>query len=214
MRLHRGMRAIPSLAAALFLTVMSVGAQAQIVFHPDQSLHPGENVLMDSSSGFNVFGHTNQTNVGITFTSDENIIAPAQGQARVEAADAVGYKTVCLEITPGFAFKQLEFNVNAVDDGNITIEVFGIGPGVPVSESFTLDGAGENFFGVEALAGTAMTKVCITTDVDVIDTRQWRIGGVGPVNNIPEGSSLALLGTGLLPLASIVIKRRKAKSAK
>src|SRR6266540_6354814 len=114
MRQHRPLRAIQSLAAALFLSAIAAGSQAQITFHPHDpgALQPAENVLMDSALGFNVFGHTNTTNKAVTFTSDENILSPAQGQARVEAADEVGYKTLCIEIVPGFGFNQIEFNVN------------------------------------------------------------------------------------------------------
>ena len=196
MRVQRGMRAIQSLAIALLLTAMTAGAQAQVLFHDDpNSLQPGENVLMDSYSGFNVFGHTNQTNTGVTFTSDENIIAPAQGQARVEAEDGVGYQTLCFELAPGFGFRELEVNVNVQDsagNGNITWTVEGINDaGFPFVFNHTIDAHGENWFSFEAVGGATMTKVCFTSDVDVIDTRQWRVGGVGPLNNVPEGSSLA-----------------------
>ena len=217
MRLQRGMRAIPSLATALFLAALTAGAQAQITFHDNDpgAIQPGQNVLMDSNSGFNVFGHTNQTLTGVTFTSDEDIFPPAQGQARVEAVDG-GYTTLCFELTPGFGFRELEFDLHVAgrSDGTIKLEVFGVGPGVPVEFNTTIDANGSNWFSFEALNGTTMTKVCLTTNVDVGDTRQWRVGGVGPLNNVPEGSSLALLGTGLLPLAGIAMKRRKANSTK
>jgi hypothetical protein len=209
------MRAIPSLAAALLLGVLSSNVQAQITFHEHDpgALQPPENVLMDSSSGFNVFGHTNGSNTGVIFTSDENINAPAQGQARVEADDGA-YRTLCIELAPGFGFKSLEVDVQLAGrtDGNITFDVFGVGSsGLPMQFTSTVSANGSNWFSFETDPGVTMTKVCFTTDVDVADSRQWLLGGVGPLENVPEGSSLALLGTGLLPIAGIVIKRRRAK---
>jgi hypothetical protein len=206
------MRAVLTLAAVLFLAALGRGAQAQITFHDNDpgAIQPGENVLLDSSSAFNVFGHTNQTNTPVTFTSDENIFAPAQGQARVEAVDG-GYKSLCFELTPGFGFKELEFDAHVAgrQDGMITLEVFGVGTGVPVQFTTTLDHNGSNWFSFEALGNTTMTKVCITTTVDLVDTRQWRVGGVGPLGHVPEGSSLAMLGMGVIPVLGLAIKRRK-----
>jgi hypothetical protein len=216
MRLHEGVRAARALATALFLTALTVGAHAQITFneHAPGALQPPENVLMDSASGFNVFGHTNQTNTGVIFTSDEDIIAPAQGQARVEATDD-GYKTLCIELAPGFGFRAIEFDVNVFDragDGTIQIEVFGIGAGVPVVFNSTVDANGSNWFSLQAGAASMMTKICITTNVDIQDTRQWRLGGIGELQVVPEGSSLALLGTGLLPLIGFAIRRRRSRA--
>lgn len=210
---RRGMRAILSLAGCVSLLAIAAGAQAQLNFfsHQQGVIQPDENVLMDSSSGMNVFGHTNNSNVSVIFTSNEDIIAPAQGQARVEAADGVGYKSLCFQLATGEAFTELEFNVNVAQgepDGTITFQVFGSGAGVPSTFTSNLDANGSNFFDFQALGNTQITKVCFTTDVNVIDTRQWRVGGVGPLN-VPESSSMALLATGLVPLFGLVMKRRK-----
>ena len=214
---HRGLRAVLTLAAVLLLAVFGRGAQAQLTFHDHDpgALQPGENVLMDGQSGFNVFGHTNQTNTPVIFTSDEDIFAPAQGQARVEAVDGV-YRTLCFELAAGFGFKELEFNVNADSrtDGSITLEVFGVGTDLPFQTTTFLNANGENWFSFEAGPATTMTKVCITTNIDIKDTRQWRVGGVGPLGNVPEGSSFAMLGAGVLPVLGLVIKRRRTAKGK
>lgn len=214
---RRGLRAVSTLAAVLTLAAFGSGAQAQITFHDNDpgAIQPNENVLMDSSSGFNVFGHTNQTNTPVTFTSDEDIFPPAQGQARVEAVDG-GYKSLCFELGNGFGFKELEFDAHVAgrQDGLISLEVFGVGTGVPITFNTTLDHNGSNWFSFEALGGTTMTKVCITTTVDLVDTRQWRVGGVGPLGNVPEGSSMAMLGVGILPVLGLVIKRRRTAAGK
>jgi hypothetical protein len=214
---HRGLRAVQTLAAVLFLAAFGRGAQAQLTFHDHEpgALQPGENVLMDSNSGFNVFGHTNQTNTPVTFTSDEDIFAPAQGQARVEAVDGA-YTTLCFELASGFGFKEIEFNVNAEGrtDGSITLEVFGVGSDLPFQTTTFLNAQGENWFSFEAGPATTMTKVCITSTIPITDTRQWRVGGVGPLGNVPEGSSMAMLGVGIIPVLGLVIKRRRTAAGK
>jgi hypothetical protein len=213
------MRLLSALTAATFLTALSVGARADITFHDHLpgALQPAENVLIDSSSGFNVFGHTNTTNKNVTFTSDENLMEGAQGQANVSPVDG-GYKTLCIEIVPGWGFTEIEFNVNMGRIstgfmGNIQIDVYGVGSDLPATHFSTIDENGADWFSIETSNGTMMTKVCITTDQEMQDTRQWRVGGVAllPGDNVPEGSSIAMLGTGILPLAGFMMKRRRAK---
>jgi hypothetical protein len=222
---NRSGRAIPTLAATLFLSVIAAGSQAQINFYPHASgsLQPAENVLMDTASGFNVFGHTNNTNVGIIFTSNENLISPAQGQARVEAADAVGYKQLCIEIIPGWGFTELELNANVFDkagNGTIAFDVYVDGVANPFPFASFVNKNGANWFDFEALGTMQMTKVCFNSSVDILDTRQWRIGGVRPLGgdpppppNVPEGSSALLLGTGLLPFGAMLLTRRRANKS-
>ena len=195
-------------------------ARAQITFYVGPgALQPPENVLMDSSSGFNVYGHTNQSNEGVTFTSDENILSPSQGQARVEAADGKGYQFLAINLTdPKLGFKEIEFNLNVFKpahgqaNGTVFIDVYGLGMGVPVtSPGFAISSAGQNFFSIEAGANTWIQKVDFRTNKDVLDTRQIRMGGVGPTS-VPEGPSIAMLGVGLIPVAAVMWKRLRVKA--
>jgi hypothetical protein len=214
MRLQKGLRTASVFAAALFLGLTASGANAQItLFQSPGGIQPDENVLMDGqdpNDPTKVNAHTNQTLAGILFTSDESIFPPAQGQARVEATDG-SYQTICIEIVPGMGFTELEFNVNVLNsagDGTALIEVFGVGDVTPNTFNVDLDANGENYFGLQASPGTMMTKVCITTtDTQILDTRQWRVGGVGAL--VPEASTFAMFGVGLLPIAGLMFKRRR-----
>jgi hypothetical protein len=210
------MRAGVTLAAALFLSALTAGAQAGVtLFTSPGGIQPDENVLMigQNADPTKVDAETNQTNSGILFTSDENIFPPASGQARVEAEDG-SYRTICIEIAPQLGFLELEFNVNVLrqsGNGQMLIEVFGAGDLSPAPFLVDLDENGENYFGLQATGGAMMTKVCLTIEAgdstEIMDTRQWRIGGVGPL--VPEASTFAMFGVGLVPFAAMLIKRRR-----
>jgi hypothetical protein len=222
-------RVTPShaLALAALLSLFTIGkANAQITFHVGPgAIQPSENILVDSDDSGNavgpwhVLGHTNHTNTSVTFTNPfEKLRAPSQGQARVEAFDNLGWQFLCLNLTdPTKGFTELEFNLNVFhrggppNTGHVFIDVFGIGPGLPATGPLPLNNvissAGQNFFSLEAANGTQITKVQITTDVDVLDGRQFRIDGIAAL--VPESSSLAMLGLGGLPILGILLKRRK-----
>lgn len=209
---YRGLRAVCSLAAVLTFSAISAGARADInmLFGSQGQVPTDENVLMDSSSANQVFGHTNNTNANVIFTSDENIIAPAQGQARVEAADGVGYKSLCFEYESGIGSKTVEVNLNvaARSSGNVTWTAYDQFGNSFVFNPQAVSSQGANWFDFVATNGELITKVCLASDVDILDSRQWRVGGVGPAN-VPEGSSVALFATGIVPLVGFAIKRRK-----
>jgi hypothetical protein len=216
-----------------FLASMSVGrTNAQINFHVGPGvIQPTENILVDTDDSGNavgpwhVFGHTNTTNTAVTFTNPfEKLRAPSSGQARVEAFDNLGWQFLCLNLTdPTKGFTELEFNLNVFKpargqaSGHVFIDVFGVGPGLPATGPLPLSNiissAGQNFFSLDADPGTMITKVQITTDVDVLDGRQFRIDGIGnlptPPPVVPEASSLAMLSLGGLPVLSIILRRRK-----
>src|SRR5262249_28338438 len=150
---------------------VSVGAKADIsmVFGQQGHFATDENVNMDSASGMNVYAHTNQTLADVLFTSNENIIAPASGQARVEAADGVGYRELCMQFEPGMGAQTVEVNVNLGKrlSGNATWTAYD-----QLGNSFTfspqaIDDNGNNWFDFSAINGEFITKVCMTSDVDV-----------------------------------------------
>jgi hypothetical protein len=172
-------------------------------------------VLLNTGiTGNPIFGTTNQTQTSVRFASNENITAPANGQARIEGAD--GTLTQLTTDLPGFTFTSLILNIDANAAGSVTFTVNQL-VGAPLVATFALGAAGENFFTITAINGQRITSVLFTTDVNmaltqVSDVAQIRIGGVAPIETpIPEPASMLLLGSGLIGLASGIRKRRNGK---
>ncbi len=130
----------------------------------------------------------------INFTADENIVAPAIGQARIESADGSGFSQLLIDPVTG-TFSKLQLNIDASADGFVTFT------GVPggTSTSFALTGSGQNFF---TITGENFSTVFLTTTVDIIaDIQQIRLGtgtSVPPGDTVPEPATMALFGLGLL----------------
>ena len=70
-------------------------------------------------------------------------------------------------------------------------------------------GNGENFLTITAIHGQLMTDVAISSATDILDGRQFRIGGIQPIPvDVPEPASLAMFGAGLFAIAGLRRKRR------
>jgi len=202
-------------AAGVFVALGLAGtvpAQAQVTLTPGNNPQPDEqNVLLNKGeTGTTIFGLTNQTQTLVQFTSTtDTLTAPANGQARVEAVDTI-LNNVTVSVPDG-TFGDLIFNAfiggqPKIDDGLLSI-VAATSAG---SQTFTQAiGNGQNFFTVVANTGVRINSITLSSTTGFNDLRQVRISGVQGGQVIPEPGTLALAGTGLLPLAGAVLRKRR-----
>ena len=189
-------------------------ARADIIIATGNNPQPDENVLLNTGlSGNPIFGTTNQTGFSVRFSSNENLTAPANGQARIEGAN--GDLTQLNISLPGATFTSLILNIDAAAAGTVNFVVTEDN-GQQTAGTFALGASGENFFTITAINGQRISSVAFTTDVamtitNVDDVAQVRIGGAQPSTNpVPEPVTMVLFGTGLAGVAAKVRRRRKA----
>ncbi len=210
-------RLVFCLSVALLIGLASIGsARADIIIATGNNPQPDENVLLNTGlTGNPIFGTTNQTGLSVRFSSSESLIAPANGQARIEAADGT-LTTLTIDI-PGATFASLIVNIDAATAGSVSFVVTE-NNGQQTQGTFALGASGENFFTITAINGQRISSVAFTTTVAMVvtnvdDVAQIRIGGAQQVQQpIPEPTTMLLLGTGLFGVAAKVRQRRKSKT--
>jgi len=193
------------LPVGLFLLSGCAALNASVIFQPGN--HPGldeENVLFNQNGlivgpAFTVTGEI-ESEYLVYFISDENLLTPSLGQARVAAQDSAFRQ---LEINLGTnVFTGIIFDLNTVNStpGIAVITVTEVtGPGAiylfPVAQ-------GQNFLTITGLNGGFLESVSISSTVDVNDIRQTRISGAGE-GAVPEPGTylLCALGFGFIGLA-------------
>ena len=206
------------LLSAGMLLLFGCGAMnATIIFTVGNNPQTGEeNVLFNlpgltAGPATTVTGETQTTNFLVNFTSNENLVTPSDGQARVEGADG---DFTLLGINLGTnTFTDIIFNLNTVNAiaGIATISVTeASGPG----GSFDLPvAAGSNFLTVTVADSELITGVNISSTTQINDIRQTRISGAGggSIQSTPEPATLAMTGLGLLGLGIYGRRRRQRR---
>jgi hypothetical protein len=219
---------LKSLMTGAALGILCIGfmgsARAQVQFSTGNpgNVNGEENVLLNNGqTGFTVMGTTNTTQLGVAFTSTQQLTAPSNGQARVQASSG-NLNSVTISI-PGGTFTDLIFNAfiggsNPPPNGTLGVTVDSSNGGGLFSYSIA---NGSNFAFLLDPNGT-INAVTLTSQTGFSDLREIRISGAaltvppsGGPTATPEFGSVFSLG-GLLAAggAGIWIKRKRTGTAK
>jgi PEP-CTERM motif len=207
------------LAMALSLASQSF---AEIIITPGNSPGDEDNITFNGPGTSTVGSVVGSNNGGIdnffvSFDSSDPLQAPSSGQARVEAVD--GFFTDLTFFSSGNLFTSAIFNLNVFNPqgsdngaGTVTFVIDRVGE-LPHMEEFDVDGAGENFVTIRAENGQQITAISLTSTSPIVDIRQVRLGGVAELPSsepadIPEPTSMFLMGSGLSGLVYLARKRR------
>src|SRR4029450_6574795 len=90
METNTTLQRISSLAVAVVLLMCASEAHATAILTLGNVPQVDENILLNTGFiGDPIFGTTNQTGLSVRFDGEENLTAPANGQARIEATDGL-----------------------------------------------------------------------------------------------------------------------------
>ena len=148
--------------------------------------------------------------INFTSASGNGELLGSGGQAEITGHSGNDPLTdLTFSLAQGATFTKAIFNVDAVNDGFLTITVnYLLASGSPYEELVTIGGSGQNFFNVNADDGAVITSInLLTVDTELDSIRQFRLGGFANAIGVPDGGSTAImLGLGFLGLVGL---RRK-----
>lgn len=197
-------------AVALFACVSS--AHAALIVQSGNFPQSDNNVIDGGacggvSSGMNLDACFNgATNPIVNFTSDENLVYAAGGQARVEGASS-DYSRLTISVD-GYDIDTLILNINASTDGYVQFS-----DGTDTSSVFALSGAGNNFFtitggGFDFLSFITYSNAGGITESDIVDdVRQVRMSVADNSAAVSEPATMAIFSVGLVALG-LAMRRR------
>lgn len=201
------------MAAVGVITVVTQTARADIVVVSGVNNQLTDNVLLNPATNvLTVTGTVGANNLVVNFTSTSGsglLNANPSGQATVSGGTGNDPLTqLKFSLANNSTFTRAVFNINAAVDGLVTITVTGINiTGGTFVDTFTVNANGQNFFTVDAINGQLIQTIALS-GVQMEDVRQVRLGG-GQIVNIPEPTSMLLLGSGILGVAGVMRRRRK-----
>ena len=173
------------------------------MFIPGNNPQPDEeNVLLNQGeTGNTVTGSTNQSHIGVNFSSTQTLTIPSNGQARIEATSGgsqVALSDIAFALASG-TFTDAIFDMHiggtiGTSGGTATITALDNLGGIS-SFTTTLKN-GSNFLTVVASNGESIENIAIAYAVGFTDLRQVRISGA--LVSVPDNGATAMLLGGAL----------------
>lgn len=204
------MRNLIKLTAAIAMVGASVPASAAVTIclGGGCAAQPGSNVLVtEGVPGFNVTGTLNNAPGTVNFSSTEQLIGLANGQARVGAVDGVLNNPLTFSLTGGL-ITALEFNIDALTSGNVIFSFSGGDSNGLVTSAYAIGQNGSNFF--NAFNGTFSSVTMTFADgATVSDVGQFRLNSAQAVAAVPEPATWALMMLGFGAIGFSVRRRKQ-----